>query len=33
VDALYFVQPRSGKIILRKRHRMGVTRREVDITK
>jgi hypothetical protein len=26
VDALYFVQPQNGKIILRKRHRMGVKR-------
>lgn len=26
VDALYFVQPRNGKIVLRKRHRMGVKR-------
>jgi hypothetical protein len=26
VDALYFVQPHNGKIILRKRHRMGVKR-------
>lgn len=26
VDALYFVQPQNGKIVLRKRHRMGVKR-------
>lgn len=26
VDALYFVQPHNGKIILRKRHRMSVKR-------
>ena len=26
VDALYFVQPQNGKIVLRKRHRMGVRR-------
>jgi hypothetical protein len=33
VDALYFVQPRNGKIVLRKRHRMGVNRLGVATTK
>jgi predicted nucleic acid-binding Zn-ribbon protein len=33
VDALYFVQPQNGKIVLRKRHRMGVKRHGIATTK
>jgi hypothetical protein len=33
VDALYFVQPQNGKIVLRKRHRMGVKRHGTAATK